>query len=474
MLWALGLILVAARTAAPASSTLAADVTSGADLILRVSSGELAKSAPELLGELEPLVAALPSLKAGLGEGRGKLVAWWSEISRFTGVDLAHSLAHSGASVTLVADLDAKGGPVWAALCREATSATTLPPLDDSLVEERTLEGQTVRVAKGKDLAWVQLGTMLVVGSERGVQRQLRHLGAGSQAGGKKDPPCGEEALCEACRYLRRDAPVMLAFSLSTPAAAAIDPRLAVVPELLRAGALAGEPTGVEMTLLAAPERQPAAESLVRGALGALSAASRAAQAMAELSSGARLLGQPALVAISDAKLESALKGWLRDLKLEAVVRPRPQGIIEATVTLSDYRGLLASLLLAAAAAPRLLPVHARPDLDVGDIRRTLLALRQAEQAFKKRNGRYQVCPPTPATVPHEPLVWPGNTCLSVLGFAPKEPFAWQLAADLQDGQLVLVARASNGDAGPPEVWYLDEKAEEPRALGGRRGEPED
>ena len=439
-------------------SGFADDAPRGTDLLLRMDTGKLTKEVTSSREAISPLVSAWPPLRALSARVDSEWIWLFGTLKTRTGIDLART----SANVTLVADLDAAGGMIWALVIRNADGKSDLDV--DTKDEVFEVDGHVARRLDKGDLAWSVVDKSTVVaGSVRGLQRQLRHLLA---------PTKNQEPLATEAARLRQSSPLQLAFALPDGIRTLLPQTLSHAGDLLAAatvGSIAARPGKISVRLTGEDEdAQVALEHSVKAFVALARASALLLQGGAETISGLRTLGlEPRQVpAEIDKELATTLSNsWVADFQLSAKVSKRRGHGIDATVDVSSYRGLLAAM---GVMALMLAPGEATAPAEVKDI---LKELRRAQNAHKKAHGEYLRCGPIPTNLPAEPFEWPGDSCFNTIGFSPKGKVRYQLMADVEDGKLLLVARGDANQDGILEIWVLDNLTGSVRRWSGG-GEP--
>jgi len=475
------LTFVALGAATPVSA-LVDDAPADTEVVVRIDTGVLWSTSVEAWESLAPLLRILPHVEATLAEWTAALREQTAALGAVAGFDLALP----GTTVTVVLDLDAKGGPVVAAVVRGPGAREQAPAGTRSSDSERSeVDGQPVQVLRGTDLAWSRSAELLVLGNERGVQRQLRHRSA--QA---RDPrhACRSGGLCVPAQLVRDPGVFALALvggqALSTWLVAALGEPAGRAASGLAGLALRTRGQTLVASFTGRSDRQrDALEHALRAVVAALQGAGSLALAGVELASAGAPWVPRRLASLPPSDVEEALvvlRGW----RLDALVHSRPHEGFEVELTPSSYRGLLVAGVVAlgglgggsggaggaggAGGSPGAADGRG-PDSNAGGTTplgaaALLVRLRAAEQTYKGRSGHFLACPAEPALIPQKSVILSRAGCLAQLDFSPG-PLVWQLAAELQDGKLVLVARGAPSGAAL-EVWYLDEASAAPRRVG--------
>lgn len=440
-------------------SPLADDLPGGTDLALRVPTRLLARDGVALWEDLRPLVEAWPGLSHRLEDNRQGLAKTVAALRDAAGVDFERE----GATLTLTVDLDAAGGLVAAAVLRGALAAGDA--VRQSAEGDTIVEGHVVKQLADTSLRWARLdGGDLIVGNERGVQRQIRRqLGV--------QPPATTE-ISHFARRLRDPGSLKAVLHLPARARRKLSETagpMASFVERLRAATLLVNADQALLHLVAERKNdQQALQHAVRGVVGLLRGAASLLEGGTELLIGLNMLGNrpPALpfqLRVRD--LEPLVREGRVPLELKAKIRARKPYDTEVKLEVSSYPTLVvAGLMLWAALLPEGGdPLRARAQA-------LLLALREAQRRYRTVHGEYLECGPVPNKVPMAPIPWPKAACFERLHFEPDSPTPFQLQAQTEEGKLVLLARVDPDGDGIPLVWYLDEDSEQIRDPGG--GEP--
>lgn len=438
------MMILAAAIAAP---NLAEDVPSGTDVVMRVEVGRIAGDLRDMWADVQQLLQAWPPVKK-LSETA--LETWTDrleELEKRTGADFASK----NAVVTVTLDVDAGGGPVFGAVVRGALSGEPAPDLGEG-IEPFTVDGHPAFRHLPSAGAWAiaDPGT-LVFGDERGMQRQLRRLLSEQRA--KKEP------VHILASRLRKRAPFMVAFSLPKGVPGVVSENLSTIGPLLgavRAGSLVAGPERLELRLEAADE---SGQGALEHGVHALTALLRAGVALLEVGAEATLgleeIGSrpPQLPEALDSEtINELLATWIKGARFDHSVRRRRSHAVEATITPSSYRALAAALGVVAVGLAPPAPSTGKAEAQV-----MLMALRQAQLAYKADKGEFLTCGPVPLEVPVGRVPWPEASCFDLIQFRPPGAVLFQVAASTEDGSLVMMARGDADGDGVPEVWLLDE-----------------
>jgi hypothetical protein len=356
-------------------------------------------------------------------------------------------LTRKATVLTAVIDLDGKGGPVYAVILTNTGAKAPTPAPDDSF----TIDGHQAFRVPERDLVWTVVGkTTLLVGNERGLQRQLRL----SQSKTEADTP-----LVKVAARLRKPAPLLVAFSLSPAArtfAAKAFPNGGALVAAVVSGSVAAHADRLELRFDAEGETErDAIEHGVRAGAALLNAAVALLEGGAEATLGLDALGKrpPQIPSALEAPvIKGLVADWLHGAHFDLTMRRRRPYTVEATLKTPGPRPLIAALALLGLGA---LPKGESPGQAEAQV--MLLALRQAQLAYKAEEGEFVACGPVPTEVPVGRVAWPKTSCFDAIGFRPPGKVGYQIAAAVEDGTLVMMARGdANGD-GVPEVWLLDE-----------------
>ncbi len=443
------LLGVAMVVAAP---TLLDDAPAGTDLVIRADAGALAGEATKMWEDAQKLVDAWPQLRSLRDTAQASYDEWAAPPLRQLGVDFRRQ----GAVLTLVVDLDATGGTVYSVVLRGVGKSAKL----GEGATPFTVDAAPAYRHPERDLAWAQVKDAFVWGNERGVQRQLRHLLAVRRR--------SEPALSSLAEHLRKPTPFALAYVAPAATRAELAQGILTVGPFLgevASAVITAKPGNVELRLQAANAKGE--EALLHG-MRALVAAMRGVVGLLE-GGGEMMLGldelgrrpENAPPALEAEVVESLVTTWLGGFALTAAVRQRSEHRVEVSLKVSGFRALLAAAGILAGAFLTERPVAADPEVQA-----LLVALREAELAYKRAHGQFLVCGPVPAEPPQGETAWPAQSCLDPLGFRPPKPVRWQVAAAVKEGALMLMARGDSDGDGVAEMWMLDEKSASPRRFG--------
>jgi hypothetical protein len=447
------LVLLVLGALAPAPS-LTDEIPPDADLLVRSSVAEVWPALVSGRDELWPLVPVWPALRAEIAAIMPVSEALRAKIEEICGVDL-----RAATKVTLIADLDPKERVI--ALVVRGVKPRPLPELAPAGLEVRSVESTPVLFFTDHDLGVASLGDHILIGSSRGMSRQLLHERAPRGANAQDKLPL-------LAARLRADAPWQLAMVISDKRrreiVRAAGPLVGPVLAVVRGVVATGDARALTVSVDADSKKGATAALHALRAIGAgWQASGRVIYGATEWgralgSTGARLPLVPS--ELSGDKLD-ALGAWLADLKIELTASIRPGNRVEARYVVSDGKAyLVAALALAGAWRPT------SKDANRVEAERLLFVLRELERAHKKAHGKHLACPPTPGEVPRLPVAWPPDTCFAPLGFRPEEPLRFQLSAGVGDDRLTLVARSDIDNDGVPEVYYLDDDALAVRSFG--------
>jgi hypothetical protein len=351
---------VLAIASAPAFD--ATDIPVGTDVAVRIEVGKVLEEVQAAWVALSPLGAA----HAPLATAERHIEERWLRPLGLVESHLRADWKRAGGTAVVAVDLDAPGGVLWSAAVRGAIATKPTPGTAAGVETFRVDDHPAYRlVAEG--LAWsVVRDNVLVLGDERGLQRHVRHIIG----------PTGEQGeLAREAARVRVRAPLVVAFALSETTREQAKELLPVVGSFLRevvTGHLAVDARRVVLTLQTRKEQSR--DALVHG-LRALAAALRARAAHLETGAEALLglgglpTGVPGLPGVEADTLSSLTRDWLTGFSLAATVRARAKTRVEAELTPSSMRGLLAVagemlLGLVENAATRIesaLPVAAKP-----------------------------------------------------------------------------------------------------------------
>ncbi len=450
----LALLLSTALTA----PGLAADAPDGTDVVVRVEVSSVAPELEAMWKDAEGLLDAWPPVKLLTETALSTWGGIIDSMAERTGADFKRR----GVQVTLVVDLDAKGGPVYAMVVRGAFRKAGAKPVDeaDSGVEAFTIDGHQAFRLKGRDAAWsVADGNILVAGTERGMQRQFRHLRRSKRAG--RDP------LQKLASHIRRASPVMLAFVVpddSRAMAAKLLPTIGPLVSSVHSGTLEGKSSRLDLRLYADDDdEREAVEHGARALVALLRASTALLEGGAEAVLGLDLLGHRP-PQIPQGLETTAIKGlvveWLSGATFDSTMRRRRDHGIEMTIELSSYRALAAAIVLLSVG---LMPSSGRGGRAEAQV--LLMALRQAELAYKAESGEFLTCGPVPQQMPVARVRWPEESCFDQIGFKPPGKVRFQIASAIEEGELTMMARGDIDGDGVPEVWLLDEESSSVRAF---------
>jgi hypothetical protein len=92
----------------------------------------------------------------------------------------------------------------------------------------------------------------------------------------------------------------------------------------------------------------------------------------------------------------------------------------------------------------------------VAEAKANLMFLKQSEEKFFQKYGKYQACGPVPRKHPTgDVFEWPGDPCFSSLGFDPHEAyFSYEVALVGKEGYLIRASADLDGD-GVPMIMVL-------------------
>lgn len=439
-------MILAAAIAAP---NMADDVPRGTDVAVRVETGRIAGDLRKMWADVELLLEAWPPVKR---LSQTALETWTDrlkELETRTGADLERKTA----VVTVTIDADAGGGPVFAAVIRGALSGGPAPdPGED--VEPFTVDGHPAIRHLPSASAWALVGNRtLVFGDERGMQRQLRRLLSKKRT---KDEPV--QILSS---QLRKRAPFMMAFDVPNGVPNAVSEMLSTIGPLLgavRSGTIVAHPGGIDLRVEAADEKgQKALEHGVHAFAALLRAGAALLEVGAEATLGLEKVGSrpPQLPeSLGTETIEELLATWIKGAQFEHHVRRRRPHAVEATITPSSYRALAAALgVVAVGMAP---PAGSTGKAEAQVM---LMALRQAQLAYKAEKGEFLTCGPVPLEMPVGRVPWPEKSCFDLIGYRPPGDVRFQIATSTEEGTLVMMARGDADSDGVPEVWLLSETA---------------
>lgn len=459
----LSLLAFFALSAPAPSFGLSADAPAGTDLLLRIETGKVWATGAAMLDELAPLVGLFPGGRPVATKLGDKLQEQRTLLASQTGLDLSRK----DAVLTVAVDLDAVGGTVWAAIARAARNPKAAASAADDNVDAFAIDGEAAARLKSFDLAWlVRTDGSVLLGSERGLQRQLRALTTPALD--------AKSTLVTLARRLRKPGAVSAVFVLPRPLRLGAAKAMATIGPLVRelkGLSLTTTASTVELTLLAETDRGH--EALERGAR-ALVALLRASSALVEAGAQAvlgldRLSKWPAVVPkeIDAGAIKELSTKWVEGFTLAASFRKRPDREVEVSLKPSSARGLVAATaLLAGYLVPR--PTSGAEQ----EARLILMTLRQLELAHRKHKGTFVACGPVPAETPTGAVDWPDDSCFAPLGFKPPGKVHFQILVTAEGGNLLLLARGDPDGDGVPETWALDETAPSIRRL--REDGPDD
>lgn len=428
------------------------DLPPDSELGAQVAVGRLRGDVTNLVEELLPLQAVLPpgaELSKKLAE---RLQGLLGVVRRSTALNLSHKNVTFSAWV----DLDAKGGWVWGMVVRGAPHETPAAEQADApQIETFDLEGQAASRVNTVDLAWlVRPDGTLLVGNERGLTRALHHL--------LTPEPLPKGLFASLSQRLAKPGLATLVFVPPAPQRTEVASSMTTLAPLMRevqAVSLDGAPGRLALRLVAQSDKGQRGLVHAGVALAALlRAGASLTEAGGEVALGLGSLSQwPAFVpkALDEKSLTALLSKFVQGFTLKSKALARPNREVEVVLEPNQMRGLVAASLLY---ATYLMP---KP-LSVGEPEATilLLTLRKAQELYKQKNGQYLACGPIPAELPPAPAELPAGTCLAELGFKPTMKVHFQLAATVEDGTLLLLARGDADGDGEPEVWVLEEGAQ--------------
>lgn len=432
--------------------SLSADVPDGTDVVARVEVSALAPELELMWQDVEGLLDAWPPVKK-LTET--VLSAWGgilTSLAERTGADLKRR----GVQLTLTIDLDAKGGPVYAVVVRGALGKGGAKPVDekDQGVESFTIDGHPAYRLKGRDAAWVIVdGNILIFGTERGMQRQLRHF--------RRAKHTVNEPLQKLASQVRRASPVMLAYVLpdaSRAAAAKLLPPIGSLISSVHSGTLEGKSRRLDMRLYAdSDDDREALEHGVRALVALLRASTALLEGGAEAVLGLDLLGHrpPQIpVGLETTAIKGFIAEWLNGATFDSTLRRRRGHGVELTLELSNYRALVAAGGLLTFGFMPFFGGDGRAEAQV-----MLMALRQAQLAYKAETGEFLSCGPVPQPLPVARVAWPEESCFDLIGYRPPGKVRFQVASAVEEGELIMMASGDTDGDGVSEVWLLDEKS---------------
>ena len=452
-----------------AAASLAEDIPPGSDLAVQIDVGQLRSASAEAWEGLRPVLPFHPGLERASKRLEGKLQDTLNDIERLTGANLQRPKVIA----TVAIDLDATGGTVYSAVIRGAFA--TAPQPDDS----KNLESGVVRIAidghpafRSGDTAWTVInekrrGAALVYGNIRGIQRQVRQL-----LGDKKR--AADDRLMVVARRLRARAPLLVAFSFDEETQtelADLFSDFGFLFETANAGIISAHEDGFEMQLdsAAADDRDAVAHGL-RAAMALVRSAVALLEGSTELLLGLDAVGKRSTMlprGLDSEELAPLLDKWVRNFELDTKVKKRSKRTTEIAVKLSSYRALaVIGLLLIGNSSLGSISIQSEASA-------LLRVLRRAQLLHKEINGEFVKCGPVPDKIPTRRIRWPSVSCFDRLAFVPPKPVRVQLEATVDDGKLVLVARADPDGDGIPQVWYLDEESETVRGMAPQEAEAE-
>jgi hypothetical protein len=456
------LSLFATIALAASTPSFANDAPTGTDLLVRVETGKIWATGTEMMDELAPLVALWPGGRVVADKLKERIDKERTLLESQTQLDLSRK----DAVVTLAVDLDAIGGAVWGAIARGAGKSKRATPEGNDTIEAFAIDGESATRLKTFDLTWhVRADGTVLLGSERGLQRQLRNTL-------KPDIDAKSEVVILA-RRIRKPGAITVIFAAPRPLRQAAAKTLATIGPLVRelkAMALTTNGAALELTLIADSDKgHEAVERGARALVALLRASSSLVEAGAQVILGLdRLSKWPEIVPkeIDTDDIKSLSAKWVEGFTLGASYRKRPGREVEVTLIPSSARGLVAAtVLLAGYVIPR--PTSGS-ELEA---RVMLMALRQLELVYREKTGAFLACGPVPAELPRGAVDWPADSCFTPLGFKPPGKVRFQIEVTAEDGNLLLVARGDPAADGVPEAWTLDETSPMIRRLAD---EPDD
>ncbi len=428
------------------------DLPPDSELGAQVALGKLYGDVTNLVEELSPLQAVLPpgpELSKKLAE---RLQGLLDVVRRSTALNLSHK------NVTLSAwvDLDASGGWVWGMVVRGAPHETpAAAPADTPQIETFDLEGQAASRVNTVDLAWlVRPDGTLLVGNERGLTRALHQL--------LSPEPLPKGLFASLSQRLAKPGLATLVFVPPAPQRTEVASSMTTIAPFVRevqALSVDGAPGRITVRLVAQSDKGQRGLVHAGVALAALlRAGANLTEAGGETALGLGSLSQwPTFVpkALDEKLLTTLLGKFVQGFTLKSKAMARPSREVEVVLEPNQMRGLLAaSLLYATYLMPKPLAVG-EPEATI-----LLLTLRKAQELYKQKKGHYLACGPIPVELPTTPTELPPGTCLAELGFKPMMKVHFQLAATVEAGALLLLARGDADGDGEPEVWALEEGAQ--------------
>ena len=456
---AIAALLVAATSVPP----LADDAPPGCDLLVRIEVGRLADDIRDGWDNLRAFGQFEPRLLSIL-DGASKR---WTEISQRL-IDATHSdLSGKSTIITFAIDLDVSGNPIFSAVIRGAAPVETKDNGESKPVNE--IESYLVdehEAFRQGELHWARVDDALLIGDARGLQRQLR------RALGKADGP---EALVRAAKRVRAQGPVIAAFALSPLVRRQLARAwgdIGVMVKEAKAGNVRVTEKRLTIQLEAGSkeERELVAHGM-RAAVATVAGAEKLMLAGAEMVLGLTAAGNKSKMFPREEDalgLSWARESWLDLPVMSARVFERRDNIVEVDAKIARVEGLVAvlSVLLARSGLSPFGSDEVRDEAQA-----LLLHLRERQMQHREINGAFVECGPMPRQIPTRPVPWPGGSCFERLAFAPKGPVRVQVQATVQEGRLLVIARADPDGDGVPRVWYLDETTDEIRGFAGD-GEP--
>lgn len=447
------------------SAPSAADVPAGTDVSITLDLAVVGEAALSTWQDIDDLLGLRPSVRRSVAGLLSQANALVRRLERLTGAvllvpegDAANLLDKPPQVViTLNLDLDAAGGVVYSAVVTGGFHGTNRPVdvQQPGAVETRVeavglsvdrLNVDGYPVFRVDDTLWtIDPKGRLVVGNHRGLQRQLRAKRNDSQ-------------IQNQARRLRRGRPVVVVFDLPPRVrqAWALDLK-DFGPALLNLthGRLSA---GVGFLHLQLHSPTPKGQVLVSHAVNAGAALLRGGVALLHsaahlllLSDGSRQKSTLVPESLLTVDMERQLSGWLESFELLGTPRRRSRTTTEANYVVSDFRPLvLLGIAVMASTGERLPPRREAQIL--------LRVLRDSQQRYHKKHGRYLTCGPWPRRVPAGPTAWTREACFDKLGFIPPKPTALQLQATLSSsGELLLQAKAKDAaHNNTVQVFQLD------------------
>ncbi len=316
--------------AAPGPS-LASDAPADTDVVLRIEVGALWPEVQQSWADVSSVIAAWPTLQLVSKTIVLRLQQAVEQLRETTGADVTYK----DSSVTLLIDADARGGPVVAALVRGANLPAQASSGDDAAEDQEQSYAMLDR-----DIAWARVGDVLVLGNERGVQRQLQHLA--------EPPKIPQDVLHTEAERLRKHGPVLAAFALAAPLRQKLALLLGRVAApfvaAVQSGSLLVQGSVVHLRLASKSKKereiaQHSTEGLLalwRGALTMIRGASELG--LAAYQSG---LPPPQLPKKLSQDQLAGLATWLAHAGVEWKIYARQGNVTEAEIEVGDYRGAL-------------------------------------------------------------------------------------------------------------------------------------